>query len=355
MRIFLAHIVPKNQINSFRVAQAAHNFSYTLIEAGVFDKVYSIMPSNVGGEKTIFQSEVYELVYSRLRGNKHLLKIAALHENIKLFFKIGKEDYLWLYNVTVINILLIRLLRLFKPKVRIFPIILDFSPELTQCQAMLPTINKSNGMITLSTSPLFKVKNYFCFPGVVPKGYPEHSKVEGDVKKEFLLSGNLSEQISMLSILLPAFSKMPHYILHITGRLQNQHLVEEYTKQYKNIVYHGLLSFDDYLKLLERVPFLLSTRDPRAPENRCNFPSKIIEGLLYNRIIVSTIEYPQLKDIKYFTVSPCEEGFIHDIQRICANSNDAILEYANQSEKVYKYFNTDRWELIMTQIEGCSK
>lgn len=355
MRVFLAHIVPKSQINSYRVAQASHNFCYTLIEAKVFDKVYSIIPSNVNGRKIDFVDDSYELVYSIFRRWKLTLKVAALLENIKLFFKLKKGDFLWLYNVTVINILLVKLLRLLKPRVKILPIILDFSPELKQCKAMLPTINKADGMIALSTSPLFTVKNSICLPGVVPLDEPNHAKVEGIVKREFLLSGNLSEQISMLKLLLPAFSQMPEYILHISGRSQDKELIEQYASKHSNIVYHGLLTYNDYIRLLEEIPFVLSTRNPSSPENQCNFPSKIIEGLLYNRIVVSTIDYPQLKGIDIMTVPSDVNGFIQTIKEICHRNDNELLKFANQSEKVHKLFSAERWEIIMSQIEHCAE
>lgn len=355
MRIFLAHIIPKQQITNFHVAQASHNFCYTLIEANVFDKVYSIMPSNVTGLKSDFVDKSYELVYSSFRRYKYTLKLAALIENIKLFFKLKKGDFLWLYNVTVINILLVRLLRVFKPGVYILPIILDFSPELKQCKAMLPTINKADGMITLSNSPLFTVKNSVCLAGVVPQSVPNHENVVTPIKKEFLLSGNLSEQICMLNMLLPAFSQMPDFILHITGRAQDKEPLERYVANNSNIVYHGLLSYQEYIKLLEEIPFVLSTRNPNSPENQCNFPSKIIEALLYNRIILSTIEYPQLKGIEYFTVPSDEQGFAIQVREICQKEDNELLKYANQSDRVYKLFNAERWELIMSQIEHCAE
>lgn len=355
MRVFLAHILPKAQINNYRVAQASHNFCYTLIEAQVFDKVYSIMPSNVKGRKSDFVDKSYDLVYSGFRRCKYTLKLAALLENIKLFFKLRKGDFLWLYNVTVINILLVKLLKFFKPGVYIFPIVLDFSPELKQCKAMLPSINKADGMITLSNSPLFTVKNSICLAGVVPQVVPNHETIGGEIKREFLLSGNLSEQICMLKILLPAFSRMPDYILHISGRAQDKKLLDKFVERYNNIVYHGLLSYQEYIKLLEEIPFVLSTRNPNSPENQCNFPSKIIEGLLYNRIIVSTIEYPQLKGINYFKISSDEDSMIRDITEICKIKDADLMNYANQSVQVHKLFSAERWEIIMSQIEHCAE
>lgn len=77
--------------------------------------------------------------------------------------------------------------------------------------------------------------------------------------------------------------------------------------KYPNIHYYGELSFNRYMDLLHKVSFLLSTRDPKEKGNQCNFPSKIIEGILHNRIIISTIKYKQLAGLKYFFVSSDED------------------------------------------------
>lgn len=350
-RIFVSHIVPRDRIINYNISIAACNFSRNLMNGGGFDKVYSIMPLFVSGKMKAFEDPENELVYSRLRHYGPLRKIAPLFENFTLFHKISKNDSVWYYNCTILNALLIVLLHLFKPSVKQNIILLDYTPcDKLMDRFFLWLSNHMHGMIKLADSPLFTVKNSVCLPGVVPDDGKDYPKVQ-NVKKEFLISGALGDNISMLSMLLDAFSQMPELTLHITGKAPDVKKVEGYASKYKNIIYHGMVEYDEYLRILHATPFLLSTRDPRYPENQCNFPSKVIEALLHNRIIVSTIHYPQLDGIKYFEVGTDIEEFIKDIQTISRTADEVLSQYANQSSVVKERFNVRVWNDWMKKIE----
>lgn len=347
-RVFISHIVPRDKVLKYNMSVAACNFSYNLIEGGVFDRYYSILPPFVGGRVEEFEG----LVYSRLRYKGILRKFAPLVENITIFKKVSKGDSVWYYNCTTLNALLIVLLRLFKPSVQQNMIMLDYTPSDKPIDRFLLWLsNHMHGMIKLADSPLFKVKNSVCLPGVVPAVGVEYPKVE-NVTKDFLISGALGDNISMLSMLLDAFSQMPELTLHITGKAPDEEKVEQYASQYKNIIYHGMVDYDEYLRILHSTPFLLSTRDPRYPENQCNFPSKVIEALLHNRIVISTIHYPQLDGIKYFKVTSDIVGFKDDIQRISSLEASELMLYANHSYEVKARFNVTVWNECMAKIEN---
>ena len=351
MRIFVTHILPERLVAKYHLSFAACNFSRNLISGGGFDKVYSIMPLFVSGRMEAFEDPDNELVYSRLRHYSSLRKIVPLCENITLFHRISKNDSVWYYNCTVLNAFLIILLHVFKPSVKQNIILLDYTP----CDKLIDRFflwlsNHMHGMIKLADSPLFTVRKSVCLPGVVPDDGIDYPEVE-NVTKAFLISGALGDNISMLSMLLDAFSQMPELTLHITGKAPDVEKVKEYASKCKNIIYHGIVEYDEYLRILHAVPFLLSTRDPRYPENQCNFPSKVIEALLHNRMIISTIHYPQLDGIKYFEVDSDIAGFIKDIQTISKTADADLMQYANQSEIVREKFNVRVWNTWMKKIE----
>ena len=321
------------------------------MSGGVFDKVYSILPTYVQGEKEFPDNGDIEYIYSswRWRGNI-LRKLAPIWENLSLYRKIEGGSSVWLYNMTMLNVWLVLLLRWLKPSVKINVIVLDFTPGEKFHKFFLRQINKCQGRILLANSPLFKKENAVVLPGVTPEDGVAYPIVE-NINKEFLISGVLSENIAKLSMLLPAFSKLPDCTLHITGMIENDAWVKEYADKYPNIQYHGCLPYDEYLEILHRVPFLLSMRNPAFPENQCNFPSKIIEALLHNRIIVSTLHYEQLGDIRYFEVPSDETEFIHGIKKITQRSESELLSYANQSEKVKQMFSVEVWSKVMKEME----
>lgn len=346
MRIFVTHIMPRDKVLKYRLSVAACNFSHNLIEGGGFDKVYSILPTFVTGEIEQFEG----LIYSRFRKKRFFKSLAPLVENIKLFCFIPRNSSVWYYNCTILNALLIILLGIFKPSVKQQIILLDYTPSKRPLDCFFLWLsNKMRGTIRLANSPLFKVKNSVCLPGVVPDNSKKYPTIES-IDNSFLISGVLEENIAMLSMLLDAFSKMPELTIHITGVLSDKETILQYNNC-PNIIFHGQVQYDEYLQILHSIPFLLSCRNPMYPENQCNFPSKIIESLLHNRIIISTIHYPQLEGIKYFEVNSNVENFIHDIRHIIAMPKSDLLQYANQSRIVRSRFNTKVWYNTMDKIE----
>lgn len=353
-RFFVTHISPREKTFELNISLSATNFNYNLISGNMFDKTYSILPAFVSGKHKFDNSKDIEYIYSTWRyKNRFMRKIAPLIENIALYKKIEKQSSVWFYNVSTLNALTMILLMLFKKSVQVNLIILDYTPGEFLNKCFLPIINRCHGRICLSMSDLFNKDNLVSLPGVVPINGKEYKKLT-TINKEFLISGALNENIASTSMLLEAFSRMPECILHITtGRPEAyKKLIEQYSIKYKNIIFHNTLNDNEFQKLLENVTYILSTRNPNSPENRCNFPSKIIEALLHNKIIISTIHYPQIDGIKYFEVAHNTDQFIQDIKKISSMKDEELLEYANQSQSVMDKFNTKVWNNAMQSIEN---
>ena len=355
MRIFLTHVASRYEAREIGVSIAASNFCDNLITGGGFDEVYSILPTFVSGKRYFknmsTKASSPKVIYSSFRWRgRFLLKLAPIMENIRLFFAIPNDASLWLYNITMLNAPLIICLRLFKRKVHIYTIVLDFTPGEKNSNLFLKMINNSDGLICLANSPLFKNKNKICLPGVVPKDARQWHRINR-INKEFLISGVLNENISMLSMLLEAFVQLPECTLHITGKAMDEEMVKKFSKAYPNIIYHGMVEYEEYLYILHSTSFLLSTRNPDSPENQCNFPSKIIEALLHNRIIISTIHYPQLDGVKYLETKSNLQDFVKSIRIITEMPEESLIEYANQSETIKELFSTEVWNLTMSTIE----
>lgn len=356
-RYFICPLLPQQKIQELRGSVAANNFCCNLISGNAFTHILPYFTTGkINNDSLKYnESNVKVCCNVKWRNNVFLGKIAFVSENIMMFKQIQKNSSVWFYNLPHTIILLFILLKLFKPSVKCNLIMLDFTPGRKGSRKIIDRIeidciNKMDGMIKLSNSPLFTVSNSVCLPGVVSiidKEYPE-IKV---AKRNFLLSGILSEEISMLTVVLDTFSKLPDCELHITGSKGNEDLLKQYVERYANIHWHGQLPFNEYVDLLHSVTFQLSTRNPQMPENQCNFPSKIIEALHHNRIIISTIYYPQLEEVKYFTVNPAKENFLNDIKKIVNSPNDTLLKYANQGVLVSRLFSVKVWNDAMEKIE----
>lgn len=349
MRIFITHILPKDQILKYKLSVAACNFSYNLIEGGVFDRVYSTLPTYVYGH--LDDVEMDGLVYSSWRTIPLLRRLAPIRECLTLYKKIPPKSNVWLYNVSILNAFLIILLKLFKRSVGVYVIILDYTPTTNVIERFfLWLANHADGDIRLANSPLFTNKNSVCLPGVTPLSLPT-APMQQHLNREFLLSGVLNERIAMLSMVLHVFSQLPQLTLHVTGEIHQKELLEQYSKC-PNIIFHGQLPYEDYLQIFHHVSFQLSTRNPKCSENQCNFPSKIMEALLHNRIVISTIHYEQLDGIRYFEVDADEKKFMNDIMRISEMTEEELMPYANQGQIVSERFNAGVWKDKMYNIEN---
>ena len=357
MRIFVTQILPEHLVAKYHLSFAACNFSRNLISGGGFDKVYSIMPLFVNGRMEEFEDSDNELIYSSLRyGGPLVAKFAVFIEQVKLFRRINRNDTVWLYNVGVLNVFLILLLKLFKPKVGIFAIVLDFTPPSRKLCAMsffLFVLNHIEGVIKLADSPLFTCENSVCLAGVTPDNGIDAPTIENP-DMNFLLSGVLDPDISSLPMVLEAFSHVEDCTLHITGNSESKQLFE-YAQKYPNIIYHGVLPYSDYMDLLHSVTFQLSLRNPCWKDNQCNFPSKIIEALLHNRIIISTMNYPQIEGIEYIRTERSVDGFIKTLHKIRIMQKEKLMTYANQSVLVKEKFNPNVWNGWMKKIEQESR
>lgn len=352
MRIFLGHVFEEHLIVRYNLPFAADAFSRNLASGEGFDKVYTILATNVKGELGPVSQDCYELIYSEWRKHGGLKgKLSFIYEQWILYKKICKGDSVWLYNLNYLNFVLFILLALFKPSVKKNVIVMDFTPSekmLSMANFFLWLCNKADGTICLSQSELFTVRNSACLAGVIPNQRNDHPVIE-KITSDFLISGNLNEQISMLkSLLIPAFKRMPDRKLHISGIAHDEKDILEMIAGADNIIYHGRVSYEEYSNLLNSIPFLFSTRNPDFTENQCNFPSKVIEGLLHNRIIISTIHYNQLNGVMYYEAPTDVDSFVNYINNL---DLDDSIKLANQASMVTEMFSTKRWNDTIKMIE----
>ena len=331
------------------------------MSGGGFDKTYSLLGTYIGGklEKEVFLDNRFKLFYNTFFRSKYRIGIliALIIEQIQIFFKIPSVASVWLYNVSSLNVILYVLLKIFKPTVLINIIQLDFTPVekgFGLNNIFLKIFNNSQGNIRLSESPLFINKNSITLPGVVPHNSGDEPRIEF-YNNKYLLSGVLTENISQLSMVLDTFSQLPSCELHITGKIDDDSLILKYSQKYFNIFWYGNVSFKEYLDIMHSCTYQLSTRNPNYIENQCNFPSKIIEALLHNRIIISTIEYKQIENVKYFIVDSDADSFRMHIDRISKLSIQELIGYANQGKRVSEIYSPEVWNKSMSKIEGYEK
>ena len=348
-RIFVSNVVPKDFITKLNVSAAANYFSYNLIEASIFDQNISLVPPNVNRK---FKRSKEGVIFYSIIGDSFLKKSWCFLENIRKIFKsIKPQSRIWFYNLNSYNLLLFLILKAFKKDIKLFIILLDYTPSknlFSISHLILTLINSSDGIISLTDNPSISHKK-IVIPGFVKdKTYPKLNKVNYN----FLLSGILSENRSP-ELILEAFSKFPHFNLIITGKIENHLLIDTYVKKCNNIKYLGFVEYDQYVEILNEASFSINSRNPKFEENHFNFPSKAIEHLSYNRIVISTMRYKELSGINYFYVKPNPESLMVFLKELELMKASHILNaYGNQTEIVRNKFGKEKWKESMNSLEN---
>jgi hypothetical protein len=351
-RIFVSHVVPKHLIEKLNVSPAANYFSYNLLSSNAFDQIISFLPTNLDKiDKKEFSQNI-KSIQVRFLPHKGIFKcINIFCENIQLVFSIHRKSNVWFYNLTPAILLAFIILRYFRLTVNCYVIVLDYTPpskRFSLQHLILKLINHAKGIIALSDNPNFTNKRKKIIPGIVP-ALAKKAEAMQKINYSFLLSGILVENRSP-EMILNLFSKLPQYTLYITGIFGDEKTVIEYSKKYSNIKYFGYLPYEDYMKVLEEVSFCINSRNPNFEENKYNFPSKVIEYLLNNKIVISTMKYSQLEGIDYLFIELNRKklyDFFYNLQQ----DEQSLLRYANQSEKIEAKMGVERWINAFNSIE----
>ncbi len=120
---------------------------------------------------------------------------------------------------------------------------------------------------------------------------PSEFQVAEDVQPltELYYAGTLSVG-SGVRLMLEAYDLLPEeYQLTITGNGPLADLVSRRAGSHSRLKYLGVLPRKQQLELLQRAGLLLNPRLVSLPENRYNFPSKLLEYLASCRPVVSTL------------------------------------------------------------------
>lgn len=164
--------------------------------------------------------------------------------------------------------------------------------EQIRTRLRIRALRRFHGLIVLSghvaddyapNKPTLKVEG-----GVTRTETEMLSLTSTDDRRTLLYSGNLNE-LSGAKLALDAFALLdgPEYQLWLTGRGPLQGQIQEAASKDPRIRYFGFVDRATYLSLAAQATVLLN---PRLdwPENRYNFPSKLLEYLASGRPVITT-------------------------------------------------------------------
>lgn len=91
----------------------------------------------------------------------------------------------------------------------------------------------------------------------------------------------------LISIMEPLAAEYSFKLI-ISGRGNQAGMIQDEAEKYDWIDYRGHLPYEQYLDVLREADVLINPRNMDLPENKNNFPSKIIEYLATGAVILST-------------------------------------------------------------------
>ena len=215
----------------------------------------------------------------------------------KLFRLLRDMDYVLLYNYYWIHYGILGLARFFG--VRTALIVADHSGPESHTSLVRRILarwterdyRRFDALIFLSHHfyEQFPHPHKLFFPGAVCMADYAGFRYRKKEKCQFLYSGLLNE-VTGIDLYLKAIRlvNMPNVEFVFTGRGPLEKAVREAAQQDARIVYHGFVSREEYYGLLAGADIVVNPRNMALPENKNNFPSKVMEYLASGNIVIST-------------------------------------------------------------------
>lgn len=357
-RVFVTQVVPRNEVGNLGVSQAANNFCFKIGSLPTFEYHISTPPIHISRKNNFSDNDVEYIMFRRFKHKSFGKLFNILIENVILFnkLKLLKTKSIWFYNVYPPNILAYLLCSMFLKR-GIFVIFADYNPKRYNFfvrHLIKMALVKSKGIISLSGRCDLNNSNMLVIPGIINiekplmkfKKYPTNS---------YFISGTLNENTGIL-LALEAFSKMSDSELYISGTgsesIINQ--IENYCSKFNNLHFLGYFeTYSEYCVNLMNMDVVLSLRNPCQNVNNFNFPSKILEALQYGKLVLSTIEYPELKSIDYYNADYNLNSLMEIIEKINKDTN--LGKNSNWPSKNYdkliKLFSPEAWSHAISKIE----
>ncbi len=152
-------------------------------------------------------------------------------------------------------------------------------------------------------------------------------------RKIVVMYSGLLSKVTGVDLLIEAFtelSKISDCKLVISGKGDLASYVREKTSDNESIEYLGLMEYDEYIDKLKEADILVNPRNMSLPENKNNFPSKVMEYLATGKPVVSTKfpDYEKFEDYIFFSNS--------DAASLASTIRNAIDIYADKKNNIYK-------------------
>ncbi len=350
MRVFVAQTIPEQQIKKFKYASVAgNNFCNALIGNGVFDFAISITPTFYQNKSEREHGVFY--ISDRL----HFRLLSIVYRNLACVVRVisrnkSNRTTIWFYNLTTSNFLAFLVLRFFYD-VYLIQADIALSDKTRAIFSWMSTLSKGTIFLSERTFLQSKSEVKHWLPGIVAKSDVDFGKDEDEKvnNKDFLFSGTLND-FNGIEMALHVFSELPELNLYVSGRGSKVDIVMEFQSKFSNIKYLDFLTPSDYKQLLSRFTYCLSFRDPGIVGNLENFPSKILEYVYFDKMVITTMFY-NLGEIKLFVVPFEKESIKEYLNNIVENKNKVFNQIKANRISLMNNYSVENWIRSIKSLE----
>ena len=351
MICFVSSILPEKLVtlDDFDYSIAAQFYQKKVVKSFHFDKVISINYSKKSNYKQI---QIYMNYIFYIYNFKYKL-YNLIKSTYSILREIPNRSQIVFYNLTYRTLLIFIFAKLFN-KCKVYVIVADYTPVSFKFNIYTNIFNfiisfcmkKANGLFLLNSNIKLN-KNFVVQEAIIDLNLDAITlnNISKMKKKTILFSGSLGYSTG-INLAIKTMDLLPEYVLHISGKLYDITLDEIFilinSSKFKNIEYHGVLHFQDYLDLLLQCEYALSLRNIHLEEHKYNFPSKIAEYLSYNKKVISTINYPSVADHIFYV-----EFNNHEIAKKIIATQEILV---NSSKSVLSQFSTINFNINMNKL-----
>lgn len=151
--------------------------------------------------------------------------------------------------------------------------------------------------------------------------------------------------------LLEAVSSDSNYRLDIAGYGKLESFVNEYSRKYPNIMYHGRVQYEKALELENGADVLMAAYDPRIPNHKYAAPNKYYEALMLGKPLIMCRNTGFSEELSAQGIGIYIDYSLESLQEGLREVNSRFDYYKKNGERGRELFDLNyNWEIMSHRL-----